>query len=79
MPIVMFAIVLAVLVVLYYFFVINQKNDAVDKPKANDPFNVIYLPDDLEAEKARRKRNDIKNDNKNNNKDNNKEGPEDES
>jgi len=75
MPIVLFAIVLAVLVVLYYFFVMNQPNGAEDKPKANDPFNVIYLPDDLEAEKARRKRNDSKNENKSNN----KEGPEDES
>ncbi len=74
MPIVMFAIVLAVLVVLYYFFVMNQPNDADHKPKANDPFNVIYLPEDLEAEKARRKKNDSKKENKNN-----KEGPEDES
>lgn len=74
MPIVMFAIVMVVLVVLYYFFVMNQPDGTDRKPKANDPFNVIYLPEDLEAEKARRKKNDSKKENKGND----KEGPKDE-
>lgn len=71
MPILVFAVVLAALVVVYYFFVSNGSKFIREKPKANDPFKVIYLPDDLEAEKAKRKINEHKNEQK-------KEGPEDE-
>lgn len=75
MPILVFAVVLAALVVVYYFFVSNGSIFIREKPKANDPFKVIYLPDDLEAEKTKRKINDHKGDHKSEHK---KEGPEDE-
>jgi len=38
----------------------NQERFVGTKPEPNDPFNVIYLPEDLEAEKvkARKRRED---------------------
>lgn len=75
MPIILFAIVMAALVVVYYFVINNESKFIREKPKANDPFKVIYLPDDLEAEKAKRKKTEHKTDHKNEHK---KEGPEDE-
>ena len=58
MPIIALALVLIISFVVYYFFVSNSSLYTSEKPKKNDPFNVIYLPEDLEAEKERRKKAD---------------------
>ena len=58
MPIIALALVLIISFVAYYFFVSNSSLYTSEKPKKNDPFNVIYLPEDLEEEKERRKKAD---------------------
>ena len=55
MPIIIFALVLAGLFVLYYFLLNNASFYTTEKPKEKGPFDVIYLPEDLEAEKQKRK------------------------
>ena len=56
MPIIILALVLLASFIIYYFFLSNSSLYTSDKPKKNDPFSVIYLPEDLEAEKERRKK-----------------------
>lgn len=56
MPIVILALIVIVGSVAYYFFVSNSSLYTSKRPKKNDPFNVIYLPEDLEAEKEKRRK-----------------------
>ena len=55
MPIIIFALVLAGLFVLYYFLLNNASFYTTEKPEKKGPFDVIYLPEELEAEKQKRK------------------------
>lgn len=55
MPIIIFALVLAGIFVLYYFLLNNASSYTTEKPEKKGPFDVIYLPEDLEAEKQKRK------------------------
>ena len=61
MPIIALALVLLVSFVVYYFFVSNSSLFTSERPKKNDPFKVIYLPEDLEAEKERRRKKEDEN------------------
>lgn len=56
MPIVALALILIACFVVYYFFVSNSSLYTSEKPKKNNPFNVIYLPEDLEAEKEKQRK-----------------------
>ena len=55
MPIIIFALVLAGLFVLYYFLLNNASFYTTEKPKGKVPFDFIYLPEDLEEKKQKRK------------------------
>jgi hypothetical protein len=60
MPIIIFALVVAGLFLVYYFLLNNVSNYTTEKPPEKGPFDVIYLPEDLEAEKQRRRQREEK-------------------
>ena len=57
MPLLALGAVTALLVTVYIYAVNNQHRFTGKRPSPRDPFNVIYLPADLEAEKKKHRSN----------------------
>jgi len=62
MPLVLLGALVAVCVIAYSYVINHQDRFVRKKPTSNDPFDVIYLPADLEAEKEKKHQSDTKDD-----------------
>ncbi len=55
MPLIILGVIVIICLSVYVLLTEHREWFVREKKKSNDPFNVIYLPEDLEEEKKRRR------------------------